>query len=801
MISTASTGEQKHQQRCFTRLCSALLRVVMKHVRMMLALLGFAFCMAAHADSANHSLPDWSIAFDSESRAVRLSNGGNVVLCTSALANTDAGVFVVGEHTPRIENSTTTGVLGGLAISIREKVTTAGVALTLMASQPRNLPGMLLELQLVNESSKSLSIHSLSPLFTPAGSQNESRLDLSRAQSYSKVLTNGRMYHDPGRLLDLAPGAKPFDSFFDAALYDPSTSRTVVIGYVNGHEFEPHVLGCETSSGLQLEATGRAESLVQLAPGKSVSSGSVIVLFRDNPFDVLEQYADTLAAYHHVHLNPIINGWCTWSNMYGDITEERVLKNARVIASQLKSYGMEWVQIDDGYERAFGDWEAISAKLPHGMKDLASKITALGLKPGIWLAPFAISRGTEIATSHTDWLVHTPDGKLQEIESAHQQQAQYILDVSQPGALQWLHRTVGSVVREWGYRFVKTDFCEWTLMATQQFADPSFSTAKAYFVANREIRSAIGPGVHLLDCGPTPEIIGLADSMRIELDRPVAADCSLWDQYALHYNSTGPAVAKRYYFHGRTWINDADHIRMVGLDLPQAQVAASITALSGGTMISGDQLYDLDADRMDILKKVFPSSGKCARPIDLFETTQPALFVCPFNTSAGNWSLVGVFNWSDTTATRVLSHERLGFKPGTPWLAFDFWDQKLVANELQDIVVDQAPRSCNVLSVRERLGRPQLVGTNRHLTQGAIELKDVKWNAASRQLSGTALGAPGMDYDLFIFVPENYHTNLAEQVMPVPGSRNLARVKIRFPKANSEDWLVSFSERQSTGSD
>ena len=33
------------------------------------------------------------------------------------------------------------------------------------------------------------------------------------------------------------------------------------------------------------------------------------------------------------------------------------MKIAEFVAKELQPYGMEWIQIDDGYYRAFGDWE------------------------------------------------------------------------------------------------------------------------------------------------------------------------------------------------------------------------------------------------------------------------------------------------------------------------------------------------------------------------------------------------------------------------------------------------------------
>ena len=66
------------------------------------------------------------------------------------------------------------------------------------------------------------------------------------------------------------------------------------------------------------------------------------------------------------------------------------LANAEFMARHLKPYGMEWVQIDDGYQQTFGDWQG-NHLYPHGMQWLATQIRRLGLKPGIWIAPYAIA--------------------------------------------------------------------------------------------------------------------------------------------------------------------------------------------------------------------------------------------------------------------------------------------------------------------------------------------------------------------------------------------------------------------------
>ena len=100
-------------------------------------------------------------------------------------------------------------------------------------------------------------------------------------------------------------------------------------------------------------------------------------------------------------------------------------------------------------------------------------------------------------------------------------------------------------------------------------------------------------------------------------------------------------------------------------------------------MISGDRLYDLDAARLAILTKVLPTYGEAARPLDLFEKDRPELFALPIRTDFGSWWLVGYFNWDEEAeVTRDLVVSRLGLESATPYLAYDFWEQRLLPSAM-----------------------------------------------------------------------------------------------------------------------
>jgi hypothetical protein len=87
------------------------------------------------------------------------------------------------------------------------------------------------------------------------------------------------------------------------------------------------------------------------------------------------------------------------------------------------------------------------------------------------------------------------------------------------------------VANDWGYDFFKIDSVESTLLAAERYHDPSYSKAAAYRKGLEIIRQAIGPGRHLLDCGPMNVTVGLPDSTRIKLD---LAELT-WEQYVKHW--------------------------------------------------------------------------------------------------------------------------------------------------------------------------------------------------------------------------------------------------------------------------
>jgi alpha-galactosidase len=568
----------------------------------------------------------------------------------------------------------------------------------------------------------------------------------------TKVLTNGAMYYDPGRVAGISEiGESGLRSWWNVGLFRGYDHEGLVCGSVENKAALGQVIirpGAEGEVSLVAESVLANEFV--LPPGRSVKSNSFWLQVAPSPYQALETYAQIMGELGQARQPSILNGWCDWAYAFEGITEAEMVANAEFAARALKQFGLEYIQVDEGFQRWHGDWEG-NAKFPHGMKWLANKIRSLGLKPGIWLAPYVVSEPAEVYQKHPEWMLREPDGRLKEVMSGAGNIRRFALDITHPGAAEWLYELFETVAKKWGYELIKIDFVDWSLLSAERYHDASVTRAEAYRKGIEIMRRAIGPKCHLLDCGPGPVSVGMLDSMRIELDQPPVN----WKQYFLDSASTAPAMAKRYYFHKRTWVNDADHVCLGLLTIPQAQSAATLVALSGGNMISGDRLPDLDLTRLEILKKVFPSYGEAARPVDLFDTDRHSVFALRIEKPFGTWTIAGFFNRNENEAAEhVFPLNRLWLDPAKTYLAFDFWRERFHGEITREIRVKVPPSGVTLLALHEKRGVPQVLSTDRHVLQGAVELEQVTWNSDPGLLEGTSLGPLDTAHNVWVYIPE-----------------------------------------------
>ena len=652
-------------------------------------------------------------------------------------------------------------------------------------------------------------------------------------QPVSKALTNGPMYYDAGMVYkfgdefhepspygpikggDMSPDFKyPSEdrirSWWDVGIFGGYDKEGLVCGYTENNAGLGQIILKQTAAGdLSLYTESVFTDGTAINPGQSISSGRFIINIAKNPYAALEGFADIMGISNNARVKSIVNGWCSWFYTYGSVTEEEVVRNAEFVSTSLKQYGLEYIQVDEGYQKYHGDWEG-NERFPHGMKWLSERIRSLGLKPGIWLSPFVISEPTEVFAKHPEWLLKQADGLPMRVGpwpdentdwAKNENPKRYGLDISHPDAQKWLYNLFDTIGNSWGYEMFKIDFVAWSLLSAKKYYDSAYTPAIAYRKGFQIIRDAIGNEKHINDCGPGPISVGLIDSMRIELDQNYGFADAAWQQYFLDSSSSGPAAAKRYYFNRRTWINDADHVCISLLSITQARAAASIIALSGGNIISGDRLIDLDNSRMEILKKVFPSFGEAAKPVDLFDSDKPMVFSLLVKKPFEEWTVIGLFNsGKKEIVSETIPLNRLWIDPAKTYIVYDFWMERLVGEITGNLEVRVLPESVTLLAIHEKKNIPQFISTDRHVLQGAVEVDDIHWDETTKTLKGISSGHANTAYNVIVYIPEgvDWHQDSSilnkdlDNYSVKQTDTQILKVHLKFAEEKTIEWNILF---------
>ncbi|MER6249763.1 glycoside hydrolase family 36 protein [Streptomyces griseorubiginosus] len=279
--------------------------------------------------------------------------------------------------------------------------------------------------------------------------------------------------------------------------------------------------------------------------------------------------------------------WCSWYEYFTEVTEDDIHENLR--AMDTLDLPIDVVQIDDGYQKALGDWLTLSGRF-RSREGIADAIRARGRRAGIWTAPFLVDPASDLAAEHPDWLVEDLSGGFLHA-GRNWGHDLCVLDTTHPEAAAWL-ADVFRTLRSEGYDYFKVDFLYAGALEGVRHTDADALTA--YRDGIRLIREAIGPDAYLLGCGaPILPSVGLFDAMRVSPDtaphrRPEAGDFSQPGQDPAEFTGAG-----RQWQHGVLWVNDPDCLMARPAVETRERWAAHVAA-TAGLMASSDRLLSLD---------------------------------------------------------------------------------------------------------------------------------------------------------------------------------------------------------------
>lgn len=496
-----------------------------------------------------------------------------------------------------------------------------------------------------------------------------------------------------------------------------------------------------------------------------------------------------------------VAGWCSWFAYKTAITEENVREAADVVAETMLPYGLDYLQIDDGYQQSGGRpdaWINPNEKFPSGLDSLASYISSKGLKPGIWTN--VAVHDSAWASGHRNWFVRDGFGI-----PANGRWIGYVLNGAEQEMLDSVFSPVYSRFREAGWRYFKLDALRHLLFEgynshSEFHTGGSEAREKAFRNVVQRVREETGRDNFLLACwGVLPGVVGLADGCRIGNDG---------------YGYT--ALAQYNSFNNVIWRNDPDHIELTPQEAYRSCLATSLT---GSLFMVTDtpevyhtdlitpaqkslpilftlpgQVFDLDPSRSDNLNRTLTEmSGSGERESDGSRTSPFDLFMLELNMPWERWSVLGRLGEKE----KEIRLGELGLEQGTPYLLYEFWSDTFLGTVTEKIVFDKPdPRyNCQLFCIRPAQPNPQVLATSRHISCGAADLSDVAWKDGV--LSGISRTVASDTYTLLVYEPAGYAapsvTTTGGNIISQTTKENVRRINMLSSDSALISWKIDYS--------
>lgn len=327
-------------------------------------------------------------------------------------------------------------------------------------------------------------------------------------------------------------------------------------------------------------------------------------------------------------------GWCSWYCFGPRVTAENVRANLASIRKNTPA--LRYIQIDDGYQPAMGDWLETGKAFGGNVQGVLKEIRAQGFEPALWVAPFIAQGDSKVFEDNPDWFIKGEDGNPVPSNrvtfGGWRFGPWYAMDGTHPGVQRHFEDLFRTMRREWGVTYFKLDANFWGAMHGGRLHDPRATRIEAYRRGMEAIRRG-SEDAFLLGCNhPIWASFGLIHGSRS------SADISRkWKTFV----EVARQNLSRNWQNGTLWWNDPDAVTLSG-SLPEEEYRfhATMAFAAGGMILSGDDLTTLPPDRLKMLHALLPATGRAAR----FDDSALRIGITDLPDGRRAYSL---FNWTD----------------------------------------------------------------------------------------------------------------------------------------------------------
>jgi hypothetical protein len=214
------------------------------------------------------------------------------------------------------------------------------------------------------------------------------------------------------------------------------------------------------------------------------------------------------------------------------------------------------------------------------------------------------------------------------------------------------------------------------------------------------------------------------------------------------------------HFHRKLWVNNPDAFILRDTATPHyesetplspdsLQLEITALALSGGVAMLTDRMSVLAESRKQLVAAFLPPYPGAARPVSLFDGGAcPRVYALDVSRPFGSWTVLAAYNWGEEPEETSLP------LPAEPTHVFDFWRREYLGAHSDAIKLSLPPHGVRLISARPVSEKPmEIVGTAVHVTQGGVELSELREDPASRSLEFTLNLPPMGGGPVFIKAP------------------------------------------------
>lgn len=598
----------------------------------------------------------------------------------------------------------------------------------------------------------------------------------------------------------------------DGMLYDTETKKSLLFGFLTADKWWPGIqVGYQASKrksqqGITTWGLYHECETTECEPGNEITSELGYIDFVEEATTSYKQYTERLGKDNKA-LTPIdltaennknsdnsaldnktISGWSITSEKKdGKLSANFIDEHTQSIADNplfkpIHSGGIDYIHLESGWQKNPGEIDLNTDDFPDGMSSVVDKIHDLGFKASICIDPYVIESNSKLVSKFPDICLRTtehsnppqenkeknskPINEPVEVYLPGRKKALAILDVSHPETQKHVKKWLKKISDDWGFDLIKTDMSSYTsgmmsIVQNVSWHDNSLTSTELYRLAINTVKESIDStqkkpilsGYNVIDSvcvGSMPIVFPL-------LRHKYVHNTDSWHQQ----NGIKHKLSRYTGYlsvHNLLWSHAYGELS-VDSPRPANEVIAELTAaaLSGGAVYCVNDPTSFSQQRADLISKILPISQKAAYSVDRFDKPFPQILHLPVSTSNESWHLIGIFNWSDHQEDILLDLAETSIDVDKDFLVHDFWMRQYLGIVSKKVsLMNIPPRSAKLLCLREQQHVPQILSTDLHYSQGAVEILSAGWDEHSHSYMLVCEPPRESEGTFYIHVPEEF---------------------------------------------